>query len=83
MRLDFCYLKINRFLHPSYYLKIVGDNLKNIQKASTSVLMRLLMAMKMRLKIGDIYITQMDLGLDMDTYILNIKYRIYNDGYMY
>ena len=41
------------------------------------------MAMKMRLKIGDIYITQMDLGLDMDTYILNIKYRIYNDGYMY
>ena len=30
--------------------KIVGDILKNIQKTSASVLMRLLMAIKMRLK---------------------------------
>ena len=25
----------------------------------------------------------MDLDLDMDTGILNIKYKMYNDGYMY
>ena len=25
----------------------------------------------------------MELGLDMDTNILNIKHRMYNDGYMY
>ena len=34
----------------SHHPKIVGDILKNIQKASASVLMRLLVTMKMRLK---------------------------------
>ena len=39
--------------------------------------------MKMRLKTDHIYTTQMDLDLDMDTEILNIKCKMYNDGYMY
>ena len=34
-------LKTIRFLHPRYHSKIIGDTLKNIQKISASVLMRL------------------------------------------
>ena len=49
-RLNFCFLKIICFLPPSYHPKIVGDILKNIQKTSASILMKLLMTMKMRLK---------------------------------
>ena len=32
MRLNFSYVKIIRFLHPLYLLKIIGDILKNVQK---------------------------------------------------
>ena len=41
LRLNFYYLKIIHVIHPSYHLKIIGDILKNIQKTSASVLMRL------------------------------------------
>ena len=36
-RLNFCYLKIIRFLHPRYHPKIAGDILKNVQKPDTYV----------------------------------------------
>ena len=49
LRLNFCFLKIIRFLHPRYHPKI-GDILKNIQKTNASVLMRLFMTTKTRLK---------------------------------
>ena len=32
MRLNFSYVKIIRFFHPLYLLKIIGDILKNVQK---------------------------------------------------
>ena len=41
LRLNFCYLKIIEFLHPRYLPKILGDILKNVQKASASILMTL------------------------------------------
>ena len=41
---------MNNFLQPSFHQKIVGNILKNIQKASASVSMRLSMTMKTRLK---------------------------------
>ena len=41
LRLNFCYLKIIRSLHPRYQPKITGDILKTVQKPSASVLMRL------------------------------------------
>ena len=31
LRLNFCYLKIMRFVHPGYHSKIIGD-IKNVQK---------------------------------------------------
>ena len=37
LRLNFRYLKIIRFLHPRYHPKIIGDNLKIVQKTSASV----------------------------------------------
>ena len=48
--LNFYFLIIICFLHPSYHPKIVGDILKNIQKIIASVLLRLLMIRKMKLK---------------------------------
>ena len=36
LRLNFCYLKIIRFLHTRYHPEIIGDILKNVQKTSTS-----------------------------------------------
>ena len=41
LRLNVCYLKIIYFLHPYYHLKITRDILKNKQKPSVYVLMRL------------------------------------------
>ena len=41
LRLIFCYLKTIRFLHPRYDPKMLGDILKNVQKTSASILMRL------------------------------------------
>ena len=32
LRLNFCYLKSIRFLHPRYHPKITGDILKNVPK---------------------------------------------------
>ena len=32
MRLNFCYLKIIRFLHPRYHPKIIGNIIKNAPK---------------------------------------------------
>ena len=58
-------LKIIRFLHPHYHLKIIGDVLKNVQKRSASFLMLY--------DIDHIVTTWIDLGLEMDTNILNIK----------
>ena len=49
--MNFCFLKIICFLHRSYHLKILGDILKKKQKANASVLMRLLMTIKIRLKV--------------------------------
>ena len=37
LRLNFCYLKIIRFLHPGYHPKVIGDILKNVQKTNSSV----------------------------------------------
>ena len=52
LRLNIHYLKAIHFLHPRYHPKVIADILKNIQKASASVLMSLwLMTMKTRLKI--------------------------------
>ena len=41
LRLNFHILKITRFLHPRYFQQILGDILKNVEKTSASVLMRL------------------------------------------
>ena len=41
LRLNFCCLKIIHFFHPDCHPKIIGDTLKNEQKTSASVLMRL------------------------------------------
>ena len=41
VRLSFCYLKIIHFLHSCYHPKLIWDLLKNVQKTSVSVLMRL------------------------------------------
>ena len=41
LRLNIHYLKAIHFLHPRYHPKVIADILKNIQKASASVLMSL------------------------------------------
>ena len=41
LRLNFLYLKIFRLFHPCYHPKIIADTLKNVQKTSVFVLMRL------------------------------------------
>ena len=51
LRPNFRYLKITRFLHLRYHPKAQAHILKNVQKTSASVLMRLWMTIKMRLKI--------------------------------
>ena len=67
--------------------KIVGDILKNIQKTSASVLMRLLMAIKMRLRMKNrshIYnINGPRLRYGHKIWNINIKYKMCNGGYMY
>ena len=78
--LIFRFLKIMRFLHPNFHPEIVGDTLKNKQKTSESVLVRLLMTMKMRLKMknrSDIYNIN---GTRHGHNILNIKCKMYNEG---
>ena len=51
LRLNFCYLKIIRFLYPRYHPKIIGNTLKNVQKTSTPVKwVYMIMTMKVRLK---------------------------------
>ena len=40
LRLNFCFLKIIRFLHTCFHSKIVGHTLKMCKKPSESVLMR-------------------------------------------
>ena len=50
LRLNFSFLEIIRFNHPSYLPKIARDILKSLRKSSASVLMKLLMTMRMILK---------------------------------
>ena len=50
LRLNICFLNVIHFLQASHHPKIVEDILKNIQKTSASLLMRLLKTMKMTLK---------------------------------
>ena len=62
--------------------KSIRDILKNIQKTSASF-NEVINDNDNSMKIDHIYTTSMDIDLDMDTSILNIKYKMYNDGYMY
>ena len=41
LRLNSCYLKIIQFLYSCYHPKLIRDILKNLQKTSLPVLMRL------------------------------------------
>ena len=41
LKLNFCYMKIIPFLQTRYYQKIMGDIVKNAQKTSVPVLLRL------------------------------------------
>ena len=41
LRLNFCYLKIIHILHARYHRKIIEDILKNVQKKSTSIWIKL------------------------------------------
>ena len=62
--------------------KSIRDILKNIQKTSASF-NEVINDNDNSMKIDHIYTTSMAIDLDMDTSILNIKYKMYNDGYMY
>ena len=77
LRLNFRYLKIIHFLHPRYYPKIVGHILKNKQKYKCvcihEIIRLITMKMKMKIKKDHINTLKVDLGLDMDTNIVNIK----------
>ena len=53
----------------------MGNILKNIQKTSANE--------GENEKIYHIYTAWMELGLDMVTNILNIKYKMYNDSYIH
>ena len=53
LRLNFCYLKIIRTLHPCYHPKIMGHILKNKQKNKFVCIHEIIsvIIMKMRMKI--------------------------------
>ena len=80
-------MKIIYFFHPHYHSKVIEDILKNVQKITESVLTRCYGKWQWKLgqkwNIGHIDIKEIDLGLDMDTDILNAKLPQYNDGCMY
>ena len=71
-----------RFLHPNFHPEIVGDTLKNKQKTSESVLMRLIMTMKMWLKLKNrSHIYNINWTMPRHGHnILNIKCKMYNEG---
>ena len=77
LRLNFRYLKIIHFLHPRYYPKIVGHILKKKQKYKCvcihEIIRLITMKMKMKIKKDHVNTIKVDLGLDMDTNIVNIK----------
>ena len=66
----------------SYLPKIAGDILKNIQKTSVSVIMRLL-TMKMRRKMRNRSHVYNINGPRPMHGLKYTKYKMYNDGYMY
>ena len=70
------------FPHPNFHPEIVRDTLKNKQKKSESVLMRLIMTMKMRLKLKNrSHIYNINWTMPRHGHnILNIKCKIYNEG---
>ena len=77
-RLNFCYLKGIWFLHSRYELKVIGHILKNVQSGKcvcfNEIISLIRMEMKMKIKkLSHRYDIKIDLGLDMDTNIVNIK----------
>ena len=51
---------------------MIGDILKNVLKTNASVL--LILKCRLKWKIDDIATSEIDLGLDIETNLLNIKY---------
>ena len=76
LRLNFGYLEIIYILYPYYHPKIIGHTLKNKQKNLYECIHDIKIKMENRSHRSDI----IDLSLDMDTSIVNIKS---DDAFMY
>ena len=76
LRLNFCYLNVIPILHPRYHLKVIRHILK-IKHTNKCVciheIIRLIIMKMTKMKKNHIDTTKVDLGLDMDTNIVNIK----------
>ena len=75
LRLNFCYLKIIHILGARYHPKTIGYNLKTKQTIKYVCIHEIiqLIIMKMKIKKYHIDTTSIDLSLDIDTNIVNIR----------
>ena len=68
LRLNFCYLKIIRILHPRYHLKIIRHSLKNNQTNNCAciheIIRLIIMKMKMKMRKKD-HIAMTQIGLHL------------------
>ena len=81
LRLNFYYLKIVLILHPRYHPKIIGHILKNRQKKEC-LCIRAINHNEIKMKMKN-RSHRNDLGLDMNTNIVNVKVSQYDDAYVY
>ena len=81
LRLNFYYLKIVLILHPRHHPKIIGHILKNRQKKEC-LCIRAINHNEMKMKMKN-RSHRNDLGLDMNTNIVNVKVSQYDDAYVY